>query len=153
MNNWRMKLQQFMQGRYGVDPFGKFLLFTGLILFFASSFLGNRLAYFMGLAFLIYAYFRIVSKNHGKRFKENLKFESIKAKFSGGMGNPAAGGRGSVKKWQEKVNNSPEPDEDDTKYYNYYRCRNCQQIVRVPKGQGTVKITCPKCGNSFTDRT
>ena len=150
MNNWRMKLQQFMQGRYGVDPFGKFLLMTGFVLMFASGFVGSRLVYYLGIALLIYAYFRIVSKNHGKRFKENLKFEAIKAKFSGPK---VDGGRGSKKKWQESVKNSPAQNEDDTKYYNYYRCRNCQQIVRVPKGQGTVKITCPKCGNSFTDRT
>lgn len=150
MNNWKTKLYQFMQGRYGVDDFGKFLLFTGLILFFASSFLRNRVAYFMGLLILVYAYFRIVSKNHGKRYKENQKFMSIKSRFSG----PGAdGSRGSVRKWQESVKNSPAQDEDDTKYYNYYRCRNCGQVVRVPKGKGTVKITCPQCGNSFTDRT
>lgn len=158
MNNWRFKLMQFMQGRYGVDPFGKFLLMTGMILLFASSFVRSRLAYFLGIAMLVYAYFRIVSKNHSKRFKENLKFEAIKSKFSGPK---VDGSRGSKKKWQQAqaqqqtYGNAGQQSgaADDTQFYNYYRCRNCQQIVRVPKGQGTVKITCPKCGNSFTDRT
>ena len=152
MNNWKWKLMQFMQGRYGVDPFGKFLLITGMLMIFASNFVGSRIAYFLGLAMLVYAYFRIVSKNHSKRFKENLKYEAIRAKFSG-IKNPAAGGRGSKKKWQEAQARQAKNTEDDTAFYNYYRCRNCQQVVRVPKGQGTVKITCPKCGNSFTDRT
>ena len=153
MNNWRYKLMQFMQGRYGVDPFGKFLLLVGLLFMFASSLVGSRLAYLLGIASLVYAYFRIVSKNHSKRFKENLKYEAIRSKFSGPK---VDGGRGSKKKWQEARARQAQqtPDgEDDTMYYNYYRCRNCQQIVRVPKGQGTIKITCPKCGNSFTDRT
>ena len=150
-----MKLFQFMQGRYGVDPFGKFLLLTGFVLMFASGFVGSRLVYYLGIVILIYAYFRIVSKNHSKRFKENLKFEAIKSKFSMPK---VDGSRGSKKKWQEaRVKQAQSQQsgaaEDDTMYYNYYRCRNCQQIVRVPKGQGTVKITCPKCGNSFTDRT
>lgn len=147
-----------MQGRYGVDPFGKFLLYTGFVLYIFSGFLRLRVAYYIGVIFLIYAFFRILSKNHSKRFKENLKFESIKAKFS----KPKAdGGRGSKKKWQQAqaqqqtYGNAGQQSgaADDTQFYNYYRCRNCQQIVRVPKGQGTVKITCPKCGNSFTDRT
>jgi len=150
MNNWRLKLMQFMQGRYGVDPFGKFLLMTGIILMFASSFVASRIAYYLAVAMLIYAYFRIVSKNHSKRFKENLKYETIRSKF---RGLKVDAGRGSRKKWQEAQAKQPQNTEDDTAYYNYYRCRNCQQIVRVPKGQGTVKITCPKCGNSFTDRT
>lgn len=158
MSNWRLKLMQFMQGRYGVDPFGKFLLMTGMILMFASSFVGSRIAYYLSIAMLVYAYFRIVSKNHGKRFKENLKYEAIRAKFRG----PKVDiGRGSKKKWQQaqqrqqtQSNAGQQPGAvDDTQFYNYYRCRNCQQIVRVPKGQGTIKITCPKCGNSFTDRT
>ena len=149
-----------MQGRYGVDPFGKFLLYIGMILFFASTFVGSRIAYYLGLALLIYAYFRIISKNHGKRFKENLKYEEIRSKFRMPK---VDGSRGSKKKWQDvqarqsqagqHQTGQSQAGEDDTAFYNYYRCRNCQQIVRVPKGQGTVKITCPKCGNSFTDRT
>ena len=154
MNNWRLKLMQFMQGRYGVDPFGKFLLMTGLIMMFASTLVGSRIAYYLAIAMLIYAYFRIVSRNHSKRFKENLKYEAIRAKFRMPK---VDGGRGSRKKWQEaqarQAQSQQSGNVDDTQFYNYYRCRNCQQIVRVPKGQGTVKITCPKCGNSFTDRT
>lgn len=154
MNNWKWKLMQFMQGRYGLDPFGKFLLIAGMLMTFASSFVGSRIAYFLGIAMLIYAYFRITSKNHSKRFKENLKYEAVRAKFSG-IKNPAAGGRGSQKNWAQKVKETggAATEEDETKYYNFYRCRNCGQIVRVPKGKGTVKITCPQCGNSFTDRT
>ena len=54
---------------------------------------------------------------------------------------------------QQQADYSQYQQEADVENYNYYRCRNCGQIVRVPRGKGTVKIICPKCRNTFTDRT
>ena len=31
----------------------------------------------------------------------------------------------------------------------YYRCPRCRQTVRVPKGRGKIKISCPKCSEKF----
>lgn len=31
----------------------------------------------------------------------------------------------------------------------YYRCPHCHQTVRVPKGRGKIKISCPKCSEKF----
>lgn len=31
----------------------------------------------------------------------------------------------------------------------YYRCPKCHQTVRVPKGRGKIKISCPKCSEKF----
>lgn len=31
----------------------------------------------------------------------------------------------------------------------YYRCPNCKQTVRVPRGRGKVCIKCPKCSEKF----
>ena len=35
----------------------------------------------------------------------------------------------------------------------YFSCPKCRQKVRVPKGKGTVKIRCPKCGEQFVKKT
>lgn len=31
----------------------------------------------------------------------------------------------------------------------YYRCPQCRQTVRVPRGKGKICIKCPKCGEKF----
>lgn len=35
----------------------------------------------------------------------------------------------------------------------YYRCPNCKQTVRVPKGRGKICIKCPKCNEKFIRKT
>ncbi|MBR3231854.1 MAG: hypothetical protein IKF75_04170, partial [Lachnospiraceae bacterium] len=37
----------------------------------------------------------------------------------------------------------------DRKTYRYFKCPGCGQEVRVPKGKGRIRITCPKCHQSF----
>ena len=35
----------------------------------------------------------------------------------------------------------------------YFRCPNCKQTGRVPRGRGKICIRCPKCGEKFTRKT
>ena len=35
----------------------------------------------------------------------------------------------------------------------YFKCPQCHQMVRVPKGKGKINIRCPKCGNKFIKKT
>ena len=37
--------------------------------------------------------------------------------------------------------------------YRYYKCKECGQELRVPKGKGKIEITCPKCHHSFIKKT
>ena len=74
----RERLARFMQGRYGVDQFSNFLVILALILMVAELFIpvvhirsGLSTA---GLLLLLYAYFRIFSKNHYRRYAENERF-------------------------------------------------------------------------------
>lgn len=156
MNNFRMMLYRFMQGRYGNDQFSQFLMITGLILLIASNFLRIGLVHTLAWVMLFYAYFRVMSRNIAKRQQENFKFLNLKAKFlKKGTNNTSGQSSWKQRKAQKKqqADYSQHQQQADTEHYNYYRCRNCGQIVRVPKGKGTVKITCPECKNTFTDRT
>ena len=39
------------------------------------------------------------------------------------------------------------------KDYKFFTCPACRATLRVPKGRGTVKIVCRKCGSSFIGKT
>ena len=158
MNNWRYKLFQFMQGRYGMDAFGKFLLIASLVLVLVSNARYLHILYLPGILLLAYTYFRLMSRNIFKRQQENQKYLALRQRFSRNRSRAPGGafqGKSSGSRWRR--NTEPAGDgfagASENLQYNFYRCRSCGQTVRVPKGKGTLKITCPNCGNSFIDRT
>ena len=74
----RERFERFMRGRYGVDHFSHFIVVCALVIMllqiifpynYAKAFL-NVLA----IAMLAYAYFRIFSRNHYKRYEENMRY-------------------------------------------------------------------------------
>ena len=70
MKGW---FQRFMSGRYGFDQFSGFLCISSLIFVVIGAWLSPVL-YWLGLAALVYSYFRILSRNTRKRYEENLKY-------------------------------------------------------------------------------
>jgi len=39
------------------------------------------------------------------------------------------------------------------KDHRYFRCPQCRQTVRVPRGRGKINIRCPKCNRQFIKKT
>ena len=37
--------------------------------------------------------------------------------------------------------------------YKHARCSSCKQRVRVPRGKGKLRVTCPRCGTKFEVRS
>ncbi len=37
--------------------------------------------------------------------------------------------------------------------YRFYRCKQCKKMMRVPKGKGKIKITCPQCHSQIIKKT
>ena len=134
MNRFREKLMRFMQGRNGFDQFSQFLNMVVLVIFVLSLFIKWAPLYYMGIAVLIYMYFRVFSKNIPKRYAENQKFCNMRYDFS-------------IKK------NKMKKEWEQRKIYRFYRCPMCKQKVRVPKGRGKICITCPKCREEFVRRS
>ena len=120
--NW---LRKFMYGRYGSDALSITLIVIGFIISLFSS-LWN-IPSSVSLVIFLLAYFRVFSRNINKRYMENQKFlksvEPITSRF---------------KSFKGKANNR--------KNYKYFKCKNCRQKIRVPRGKGKIKVTCPKCG-------
>lgn len=122
-----------MSGRYGFDQLSGFLCILSLILVVLGTWLSGVL-YWLGLALLLWCYFRIFSRNTQKRYAENLKYLSLQTQ---------------VREWFARRRLRF----DQRKTYRYFRCPHCRQSIRVPRGRGRISITCPKCGTSFIKKS
>ena len=82
MKGW---FQRFMSGRYGFDQFGGFLCIASFILIVIGAWV-SPILYWLGLAAIIYSYFRILSRNTRKRYAENLKYLSYQNRVTTWLG-------------------------------------------------------------------
>ena len=76
------KLQRFMWGRYGIDRLNRFLL-AGAFLFMILSMTGVGFFYAVATVVMVYAYFRIFSRNIDKRASENQWYLKQEMKVRG----------------------------------------------------------------------
>ena len=130
MRSW---FQRFMSGRYGFDQLGGFLCIASFILVIVGAWVSPVL-YWLGLILLIYSYFRVLSRNRSKRYAENLKYLTLQNK---------------VVDWANRYILRFK----QRKQYRYFRCPQCGQQLRVPRGRGKISITCPKCLNQFIKKS
>lgn len=127
MNKIRYALYRFMYGRNGYDDLARALLGVTFVFCIVGIFFSNRIWNLLVWVLLIYNTFRVFSKNILARRKENEKFLYF------------------VKPYQVQWENR--------KTHKVFRCQSCGQIIRVPKGKGSIEITCPKCRTKITKRT
>ena len=133
MNKFRDKMQNFMRGRYGVDQLGRFTMYASVAALLISVFSGNQWFYLIALVLLAATYVRMFSRNHGNRYTENQKYLEWKHRFLGFF----------------RIGARRVKDKEQC----YFKCPQCKQNVRVPKGKGTISIRCPKCQHEFIKRT
>ena len=124
------KLQEFMYGRYGSDTLNYVLLIGGLVISLLGQILGLGVLILIAYVFYGYSVFRMLSKNIYARQKELNSFLKVWTP---------------VKKWYKmKVMIFK-----DRKTYRYFKCPNCGQQLRAPKGRGKIQVTCQKCHKEF----
>ncbi len=129
----RDKIYRFMQGRYGNDQFNRFLMIIVLALFVLSLF-GVPFAYLLAIAGMVYAYFRMFSRNIYKRRAENNVYMKYEYKV-----------RQKLATWKR--------DMKQRKTHHIYKCPSCKQKIRIPRGRGKIEIRCPKCNHTFIRRS
>ena len=123
-------LRRLMAGRYGSDQLNTALLVLGLVLIALQMVTGWR---WMGIAILILlllCYFRMFSRNIRARYAENQVFLRW-------WGPVLARLRGARLRFA------------DRKTHRYFKCPQCKQRLRVPRGRGKINITCPHCRTQF----
>lgn len=133
-NNWKNKMMQFMQGRYGADQMGQMLSAVSMVFLIISLFSRNQAWFLLALIGIVYNYFRMFSKNISKRYAENQKYLTM-----------TAGIRRKLASWKSQL--------AQRKMYHIYRCPGCKQKIRVPRGRGKIEIRCPKCNTRFVKKS
>ena len=129
----RNAIQRFMYGRYGNDQFGFFLLGLSVAMSLLSTIFNFALLNLLAEVVIIYALFRMFSRNTYKRREENAKFMR---RF-----NPTL-------KWL-RLQQTMRKD----KAHRYFKCPNCSQYLRVPRGKGKITVTCRSCKASFQEKS
>ena len=122
----RSFLHRFMIGRYGPDHLGIAMIIFAFILSMLNAFLWH--SPLLWLSYLVFGLtiFRMLSRNITRRRAENDKF---------------------IRYWwpvRTKIKNIIKKIKDKRKYV-YYKCPTCKTKLRVPKGKGKLRITCPRC--------
>ena len=131
--NFRYKLMQFMQGRYGVDGMFYILIIIASVLAFINCFIFimpiRTVIQLIVYAIIFYAFFRALSKNIEARSRENrfaMRYiDKIKKQIQ--------------TKRQRRADTS----------HIYRKCPSCKAVLRLPHRIGKHKTTCPKCGKEF----
>lgn len=124
-------LRKLMYGRYGSDQLSFFLMAVFLVLYAISSLAHLSFLYWIGLALLFWNLYRILSRKTDRRRAENARFLEL---------------FGPVIRWA-KMRRTIHRDKD----HRYFKCPNCGQYLRVPKGKGTITVCCRNCGVSFQE--
>lgn len=126
----RASFARFMSGRYGADQLSYAMVILALVMTVIGALSGLGILTLMADALLIVMFVRMFSKDRYRRAHENQvyleKTQSI---------------RRAVTEWMNRVRNG--------KKYRYFTCPKCRARLRVPRGVGSVTITCKSCGTKF----
>ena len=129
----RNAIQRFMYGRYGSDPLNLFLIGLYLLLYLVYMFTRLEAIYIVSFILLFFTLFRLLSRNVERRRAENAKFMRA---------------AGPVLNWL-RFRRTIRRDKEHV----YFKCPNCGQRLRVPRGRGRITVTCRSCGASFQEKS
>ena len=131
----------FFAGRNGSDALSVFLTAAALVTATAASVITHEAARYLVSAVTIIlvavAAWRMMSMNVAKRRAENERFLSFFRSL-----------RKDPQKAEEKKRRK-----EEKKTHAYFRCPECRKELRVPRGKGKIRITCPHCGHQFIKKT
>lgn len=134
--NFRYRLMQFMSGRYGPDETFYVIFVAAVILSVANIFIRfvsiglYTVIQLIVYALIIFAVFRMLSRNTEKRRKENYW---VKEKL------------GFLKRKKDFYD-----QKKADKMHIYKKCPACKAVLRLPRRIGVHTTVCPKCGKEFT---
>ena len=125
--------RKLMYGRYGSDHLSFFLLILYVALILLSALPHMNWLSWVALAVLLWDLFRMFSRRIDRRRAENARFLAL---------------AGPMIRWF-KMRRTIHRDKE----HRCFKCPNCGQYLRVPRGKGKITVTCRNCGASFEERS
>lgn len=122
-----------MYGRYGNDQLNMVLVLLSLALYLVFVVTSWTFLYAVSFMLMAAALFRCLSRNYDRRRAENGRFLSLVQP---------------VTRWY-RLRRTIRRDKD----HCYFKCPNCGQQLRVPRGKGRITVTCRGCGASFQEKS
>jgi len=126
-------LRKLMAGRYGTDQLNTTLMVVWLVLYLVSLFTRWTILYWVSLVLVLVTLFRGFSRRIDRRRAENARFLQL------------------VRPVKSKLRNLSVRAKD--RDHRYFRCPNCKQQMRVPKGKGRITVHCRSCGATFEEKS
>lgn len=126
-------LRKLMYGRYGSDQLSVFLLLLYVLLILLSGLPHMQVLSWVALVVLLWDLYRMFSRRMDRRRAENAKFLEL---------------TGPAIRWF-RMRRTIHRDKD----HRYFKCPNCGQYLRVPRGKGRITVSCRNCGASFEQRS
>ncbi|HPX32983.1 MAG TPA: hypothetical protein PLT36_05715 [Erysipelotrichaceae bacterium] len=123
-------MHKLLAGRYGIDHFYRFLTSVIYFLLIIQIFFRPKYLYLFTTILLFYNMYRVFSKNHQARHKENQIYLKYQRKF---------------KSWI----NLQKRKFEERKEYRFKVCPNCKQNLRIKNIKGKHTVSCPKCKKDF----
>lgn len=120
----KQKFLDFMKDRYGTDILNNIIIYFSLGFSLVNFFKKSNALTVTSLILFSIALFRMLSKNKRKRAMEQVKFFNLISPIYS-----------KLLKFASK----------DRKNYIYFKCKNCKQELRIPRGKGKIKVICPHC--------
>lgn len=127
------RLRMFMMGRYGTDQLSMAIIILGMLLTFIGDLISSSILTLLSYLVFGFCIYRMLSKNIAVRQQENYKFLKV--------WNPAK------KSIQPKIEQLK-----GMRTYKYFKCPNCKQTLRAPRGKGKIAVTCRKCNTKFNQK-
>lgn len=128
------RFRAFMAGRNGLDQLNIVLLAAALALNLAGRFTDLLIFRLLASITLVFAVFRMTSRNLAQRRAENYRF----IRFPD---------------YLRQLQSSRRERRLQLREYRFFTCPDCRNKLRVPRGKGRVQITCPRCGQRFSGKT
>ncbi len=130
IRSWMMR---FMAGRYGGDQLNILLIAFYVILYVVYLFTRMVIFELLALILIIMSLYRSLSRDLDRRRGENARFLQVV--------------RPIARRWNTFRSRTHDRE------HRYFKCPNCGQQMRVPRGKGRITVHCRSCGAVFEEKS